>query len=305
MKSRFVIVYMLLSLSLVLLAGCSTRESTSSAGDSGKLRVYTSFYTMHDFVQKIGGDRIKLTNLVPAGTEPHDWEPSAKDMAGLGKADLLIYNGAGMEGWLEKVVKSLGNKELVLVEAAKGIKLLEGSQHEELEYDPHVWLNPLLAKQQMAVIKDALSAADPSNKEFYEMNFTEQAGKLEELDREFKNSLAQYTHKEIVVAHQAFGYLCKAYGLKQIAIEGLNADSEPTPSKMAEVATFAKENGVKVIFFEELLNPKIAKTIAEEAGAETEVLNPLEGLKEEDIKGGKDYFSVMRENLKALKKALK
>jgi zinc transport system substrate-binding protein len=127
---------------------------------------------------------------------------------------------------------------------------------------------------------------------------------LDELDQEYKDAVATFTKKEIIVSHQAFGYLCDAYGLKQTPIEGLTADAEPSPAKMAEIVKFAKEHDVKYIFFEELVSPKVAETIAQEVGAQTEVLNPLEGLEDDDIKAGKEYISVMKENLEVLKKAL-
>ena len=210
-----------------------------------------------------------------------------------------------MEAWTGKVLKTLKNKKLTAVEASRGLKLLDNpDKGEDLKYDPHVWLNPMLAKKQMEIIKNALVTADPPNRDYYETNYTDNAKKMDDLDREFKDAAAKFSRKDIVVAHQAFGYICDAYGLKQVAIEGLNADSEPSPAKMAEITRFARQNNVKYIFFEELISPKVAETIAKEVGARTEVLNPLEGLTEKDIKAGKEYFSVMRENLQVLKKAL-
>lgn len=316
------ILCLIIALSVAILSGCTAKTSENSyTGDEKKISVYTSFYAMYDFTKKIGGNKINLTNLVPAGTEPHDWEPTPKDIANLGKADVLVYNGAGMEGWIDKVLKSLNNKKLVVVEASKDLKLLKNEHedvdeqkdenkgkkeddHEDLEYDPHVWLNPMLAKKQMEVIKDALVTADPSNKDYYGKNYADNAKKIDELDKEYKETVSKFKKKEIVVAHQAFGYICDAYGLKQVAIEGLTADSEPSPAKMAEIVKFAKENNVKYIFFEELVSPKVAEAIAKEVGAKTEALNPLEGLEEDDIKAGKEYFSVMKDNLEALKNAL-
>lgn len=298
------IIFIVLTISV--LSGCTSKNSMDkNSGEEKKILVYTSFYVMYDFAKKIGGDKINLTNLVPSGTEPHDWEPTATDIANLEKANVLIYNGAGMEGWIDKVLGSINNNKLITVETSKNLKLLDNADKEEdLKYDPHIWLNPMLAKKQMEAIKNALVEADPANKDYYETNYNNNAQKFDDLDKEFKDTIDKFQRKDIVVAHQAFGYLCDAYGLKQIAIEGLNADSEPTPAKMAEVTKFAKENNVKYIFFEELISPKVSETIAKEIGAKTEVLNPLEGLKDEDIKAGKEYFSVMRENLQALKKAL-
>lgn len=301
----------LLSLVLLVLAvipGCSGKNNASSKqiDKTGKISVYTSFYTMYDFAGKIGGDRISLSNIVPSGIEPHDWEPSPSVIANLEKADVFIYNGAGMEGWVEKVLASVGNRKLITVEAVKDLKLLDSTEKSsDLKYDPHVWLNPALAKKEMESIKNALEAADPANKTYYENNYSLYAAELDRLDQEYRNAVSGFSRKEIVVAHQAFGYLCDAYGLKQIAIEGLAAESEPTPAKMAEITKYVKDNNIKIIFYENLISPKVAQAIARETGAGTGVLNPIEGLDDDDIKAGKDYFSIMRDNLKALTSALK
>lgn len=303
---KFITKIMFVVLTMAVLSGCTAKTSVDkNPTEDKKISVYTSFYVMYDLAKKIGGDKINLTNLVPAGTEPHDWEPTPTDVANIEKSNVLIYNGAGMESWMDKILETINNDKLIAVETSKDLKLLDNvHEDEDLKYDPHVWLNPMLAKKQMESIKNALVEADPANKDYYETNYNNNAKKFDDLDKEFKDTIDKFQKKDIVVAHQAFGYLCDAYGLKQVAIEGLNAESEPTPAKMAEVTKFAKENNVKYIFFEELISPKVSETIAKEIGAKTEVLNPLEGLEEEDIKAGKEYFSVMRENLEALKKAL-
>jgi zinc transport system substrate-binding protein len=282
---------------------------------------------MYDFAVKIGGEKAQVTNMVPAGVEPHDWEPAAADIAGLESADVFVYNGAGMEHWAEDILEALENKGLTVVEASAGIELMEGHHghegedaeeedghdaeaaeeedgHEEEGYDPHVWLDPKNAKREMENIKNAFVSADPDNAETYEANFAKYAAELDALDETFKEALSPLPNKDIIVAHEAFGYLCAAYGLNQIPIEGLSPDSEPDPAKMAEIIDFAREHDVKVIFFEELVSPKVAEAVAEAVGAETMVLSPVEGLSDEESAAGGDYFSVMRQNLESLKAAL-
>lgn len=287
----------------VSLAGCQSQDKTA---DTDTIKVMASFYTMGDLAQKAGGEKVQVTTMVPAGTEPHDWEPSAQDIAMLEEADIFIYNGAGMEHWAEDVLGTLENKDLIVVEAAEDIELLgsHGHQGEAEAYDPHVWLDPQNGKKQMQRIEQALEKAAPEEKEYFQENSEKYEEEFDELDKEYREQLEPLPNKNIIVAHEAFGYLCQAYGLNQIGIEGLSPDSEPDPKKMEEIIEFARENQVKTIFFEELTSPKVAETIAKETGAETAVLNPLEGLKEEEIEEGKDYFSVMRENLQALVKAL-
>jgi zinc transport system substrate-binding protein len=303
---------------LACLAGCSSQsmQSTANAENANsKVQVVASFYPMADFAKKIGGDRVQVMNLVPAGTEPHDWEPSTNDMKTLSSAKLFIYNGAGMEKWVDNTLSSIGNDSLVQVEASKGITLRtaakdeheeeEGEEeHESSQYDPHVWLSPMNTKAEMANIRDGLIKADPDGESVYRKNYEKYASELDALDQEYKDQLAKTTSKNIVVSHQAFGYLCDAYGLNQLAIEGIDADSEPDAKTMATIADFVKQNNVKTIFSEELVSPKVAQTIADETGATCEELNPLEGLSDDDLAAGKDYFSVMRENLGKLVKAL-
>lgn len=304
-------------MTLFLMTGCSSSTANSDSETKNtkdkKLTIYASFYPMYDFASKIGGDKVTVVNMVPAGTEPHDWEPAASDIAGLEKADIFVYNGASMEHWAEDVLESLSNKDLISVEASKGISLMEGHHEEDEEegtseegeeYDPHVWLSPVNAKVEMENIKNALVQADPDNKDYYEANYTKYAADLDTLDKEYKDTLSPLPNKDIIVAHQAFGYLCAAYGLNQVPIEGLSPDSEPDPATVANIIEFAQEHNVTVIFFEELVSPKVAQTIADSIGAKTEELNPIEGLSDEEQAAGDDYFSVMRQNLEKLKTAL-
>ena len=228
---------------------------------------------MYDFAKKIGGDKVEVINLVPAGTEPHDWEPSTKDLIEMEKSDIFIYNGAGMEQWVDDVLESLDTEELTSVEASKGIKLLKDQDAHEHDHehnsenDPHVWLDPQNAKYEMNKIKKALIKVDAENKDYYEANYKRYAKECDKLDTLYKEETSKLTKKELVVAHEAFGYLCHAYGLEQMGIEGLSADDEPDPKQMSEVIRFAKEHQVKTIFFEELVSPNVAKTISKETGA--------------------------------------
>lgn len=207
-------------LCVVGLSACSgtSNNSNTAANDSQssnefqKVQVVASFYPMADFAQKIGGEHVEVTNLCPAGTEPHEWEPSPSDVKSIEGADVL--------------------------------------------------------------------------------------------DREFSEQLSQTSGKTIVVSHEAFGYLCDAYGLTQEPITGMDAEGEPDAKAMAEIVQFVRDRNVKVIFSEDLVSPKVAQQIADETGASCEVLNPVEGLEQDELDAGEDYFSVMRDNLKDLVSAL-
>lgn len=304
----------------MLVAGaCSIqqRPQTSAEERDGKLLVYASIYPMYDFAQKIGGDKIDLRMMVPPGAEPHDWEPTAKLMAQMEKADVFIYNGVNMEMWADKLVKSISSEKLKVVEASSGVSLIKLEDHEEGEYgkhegeednhgdyDPHVWLDPMRALKQAENIKNAFVAADEENMEFYESNFNEFANKLRELDQKYREELKDRKLNEIVVAHAAFGYLADRYGLEQISVSGLTPQEEPSAAKMAQITELVREHGIKYIFFETLTSPKLAKVIANETGAKTAVLNPVGGLTKDEIEEGKGYISIMEDNLEILKKAL-
>ena len=302
------------TLSLSLLTGCGTQPADTAAGD-GRLRVLTSFYPMYDFACKIGGDCIDVTNMVPSGTEPHDWEPSTNDLKNLEKADVFIYNGADMEPWADDLLVSCSDT-LRVVEASENVELRttdgehehahehEDADHHHGDFDPHVWLDPENAKIEMEAIRDALCAADPENSTVFQSNYEKYAAELDALDAEFREKLAPLPNRTIVVAHEAFGYLCDAYGLTQVGIEGLSPDSEPDPGRMAEVIDFVREHSISTIFFEELVSPKVAEAIASETGAQAKMLSPLEGLSDEQAAAGADYFSVMHDNLAALMEAL-
>ncbi|MDK2918884.1 MAG: zinc transport system substrate-binding protein [Candidatus Petromonas sp.] len=305
---------------IMLVAGaCSIqqRPQTSAEERDGKLLVYASIYPMYDFAQKIGGDKIDLRMMVPPGAEPHDWEPTAKLMAQMEKADVFIYNGVNMEMWADKLVKSISSEKLKVVEASSGVSLIKLEDHEEGEYgkhegeednhgdyDPHVWLDPMRALKQAENIKNAFVAADEENMEFYESNFNEFANKLRELDQKYREELKDRKLNEIVVAHAAFGYLADRYGLEQISVSGLTPQEEPSAAKMAQITELVREHGIKYIFFETLTSPKLAKVIANETGAKTAVLNPVGGLTKDEIEEGKGYISIMEDNLEILKKAL-
>lgn len=273
---------------VLLFAGCAPQR----AATDGRLTVYTSFYAMEDFAKTVGGDLITLTNLVPAGTEAHDWEPGPRDLAGLEQADVFLYNSDDMEHWVDSLEDQLEKKEILVVETADGL--------EDDADDPHVWLNPANALIQMQRICDAFCEKDSANADAYRQNLEEAAEKIRTLDEKYRSALAGVSHRELVVTHGAYGYLASAYGLSQLAIEGMQGTSDPSPAQMAKMIEEIKEKGIGCIFYEADGESKIAESIAKECGIRIAPLNPFEG----DAKG-RDYFSVMEENLEYLEQGLK
>ena len=290
---------------LVFVAACGT-ASPAPAGTAPEIRVVASFFPMYDLARKVAGDRAQVSLLVTPGAEPHSWEPAAADIVRLERADLFVYNGAGMEHWAQDVLQALTNKEIVTVEASAGLPLIKGGDpdHEGEGFDPHVWLSPPNAKLQMANIRDGLSKADPDGIAVYEANYERYAAEMDKLDTEYQKALAPYAGREIIVAHEAFGYLCAAYGLVQVPVEGLTPDTEPDPARVAEIIRLASVHKVQVIFFEETASSKVAQVIADEIGARVDVLSPVAALDTDRVTAGEDYFSLMRDNLDALVAAL-
>lgn len=266
----------------------------SSAKDNPN--VVVSFYPLYDFTRNIGKEKINIITLIPFAVEPHDWEPSPKDLMKIMSADLFIYNGAGLEPWADKLIKDSKRKDLIVVDIYKSIRA-KGE-------DPHIWLDPVLVKTQLKVIKDTLIKIDPKNRPYYEKNYKNYLGKIEELDREIKNTLARCKKKVFVTSHNAFSRFAERYGLIQIPMTGITPESEPNPRDLAEIIKVIKKYDIKYIFTEPLISPKLAQSISRETGTKILVLDPIEGLSESDIKAGKDYISKMKENLENLKVAL-
>lgn len=297
---------------LFIMVGCGNQEATK---DSTKLQIVTSFYPMYDFTQNVAGDNAEVSVLMKAGTEPHDYEPSAKDIAKIADSDVFVYNSKEMETWVSSVLTNIDTKKTVVVDASQGIDLLEGNHSDdetEAEHeghfhahDPHIWLDPVLAQKQVDTIKEGIIKADTKNKETYEKNALAYKEKLAALNEKFEMGLKNAENRTFVTQHAAFAYLANRYDLEQVAIAGLSPDQEPSPAKLAELNDFIKENNIKIIYFAETASPKIAKTVANETGAKLEVLSPIEGITQEEQEKGVDYIKVMEKNLEALEKAIK
>ncbi|MCL6635282.1 MAG: metal ABC transporter substrate-binding protein [Peptococcaceae bacterium] len=309
-----------------LTAGCTEprgdkadKTGPASPGAERKIKVYTTIYPLYDFAVNVGKDRVDIVNLVPAGAEPHEWEPSPKDLAGLSRADVFIFCGAGLENWVGRALSSVRAKNMTVVDAGRNIRLIHGGGHEPTPEeeagggpeagrgavtDPHIWVDPVNAKQMVGNIAEGLAEADPAHADEYRKNAAAYQDRLDALHARYQSELAGVKFREFITSHDAFGYLAERYQLVQIPIRGLSPESEPTPARMAEVVRIAREKGIKYIFFESLVSPRVSEVIAGEAGASTLVLNDAAGLTPEEIKSGKDYIAVMEENLENLKKAL-
>lgn len=298
---------------MILLGGCGSNQAKVGTSDgTGKIKVVATVYPVYEFVKQVGGDKVDVVMLIPPGAEPHDWEPTAKDITRIKDAKIFAYHGVGFEP-VEKLLTKDVLGTTVPVQVSKGIPKLTESQdvneHKDSKHghegDSHMWLDPLIAQQEVNNILAAFIAVDEKNAPYYKENAENFNKQLVALDQEYKKTLGNVARKDIVTSHEAFGYLAAQYGLHQVGIMGLSPDAEPTPDKMAEITKFCREHQVKYIFFETLASPKLAQTVAQETGAELLVLNPIENLTEEEMKEGKNYLSIMKDNLRNLEKALK
>ena len=291
---------------LATLAACG--GGNDPATGSGKVEVVAGFYPLQFVTERVGGDHVKVTNLVQPGAEPHDLELKPSQIAQVADAGLVVYL-KGFQPELDKAVEQ--NAASKSFDVATVAPLEKGERHghegepspapDSEELDPHVWLDPT----RLAAIADAVAAqlgkADSANAADYSARAKTLRTELTKLDEEFTAGLKTCQRREIVTSHAAFGYLASRYKLEQVGITGLDPEAEPTPQRLAEAAEEAKEHGATTIFFETLVSPKVAEKLAKEVGAKTAVLDPLEGL---EAGSSGDYFSVMRANLKTLREAL-
>jgi len=284
----------------VLAAGLGYYLVTGSSRN-GKPIVVASFYPYYFVALSVGGDRVNVLNLVPPGVEPHDWEPSPLAVKAIYDARVFVYNGY-VETYLPRVLAELPNTGLILVNTSSGLptRIAENGQ-----IDPHVWLDPVLMRLIVGKVATALIRSDPAGSLYYDTNAASLNASLATLHSAFTDGLASCNLRTIVVAHEAFDYLSARYGLTVVSIQGLSPDAEPTPQKIQEILDTVHRTGVKYLFYETLVSPQVAQTLADEAHIQTMVLDPLEGIASDRIAQGANYLTIMRDtNLPNLRTAL-
>lgn len=273
-----------------------TQTQSDTNQTTHKLQVTTSFYPLYFFTTEIAGDSAEVYNITPAGAEPHEYEPTPRDLAHIEDSQLLVLHGVQLEAWGARIKSTISTTDTTVVTVGDTLATIAG--------DPHIWLDPVLAQQEARAIALALEQADPAHAAIYQANLRSLITKLEQLDRDYVTGLSDCSTNSIITSHAAFGYLAERYRLQQVAIAGLSPEAEPSVQQLADIADFAQQNDAQYIFFESLISPKLAETIATEVGAQTMVLNPLEGLTDEEVASGKTYFTEMETNLKNLRQAL-
>lgn len=332
----------LISLGLILgvlfsFAGCKSNNDLDD--DKGeRLRVGVTINPLKDFAEAIGGDKVDVFSIIPDGSDAHNFDPKPKDLNELVKSDIFIYNGLGMEEWIDSVLTTVEGKDIKIVEASNGVDEIilsdedshehateeseeeddhdhehaeESEEHSEEEddhdhdhdhggVDPHTWLSLSNAVIEAENIKNAFCEADPENKDYYEENFENLKKEFNSLYEEYLPKFNELTNKDFVTGHAAFGYLCRDFGLTQNSIADVFGEGELTPKNLEALINYCKENGVKTIFSESTASEKEAETLAKEVGAKVVKIYSLE-TKEDNM----TYLEGMRYNLETIYNSLK
>ncbi|MBS4205899.1 metal ABC transporter substrate-binding protein [Lederbergia citrea] len=321
-------------LTAAFLGGCNTNQPNpplETNKDIETLKIFTTIFPIEDFTKKIGGKHVEVKSVYPAGADAHTFEPTMRLMMEIADADLFIYNGAGLESFIDKTKKTLSKEKVTMVEASKGIELLSGEGdhhdhgndesghehghdedhssedpdgHHHHDKDPHIWLDPIYASKMAENIKDALVGSMPSAKEEFEKNYADLKLKLEQLDVNLKETIEASDRKEILVSHASYGYWEHRYGIKQISISGLSPENEPSQKQLQTIIETAREHNISYIIYDQNPLTKVAVAVQKETGTKAITLHNLEYITENDLKNQEDYFSIMNKNIEGLKTAL-
>ena len=278
-----------------MLIGCGSEKGSTNDTDE-KVKVIVSISPLKEFTEVIGGDKVEVTTLVPDNVEPHDFELKPRDLEGLTKADIFVYNGLGMESWLDQVTAQVQDTKVKLVNSSENANVID----KDNKIDPHLWLSLKEATNQTENIKNALVEIDEENKDYYEENFKNFKNQLESLYKEYEEKFNSVTNKDFVTSHAAFGYLCREFGLNQISVKDIFGEGELTPQSTKEIIEFCKENNITTIFSESSLSQADADTLARDAGAKVEQIYTLE-TKIDDM----SYIDGMKYNLEKIYESLK
>ena len=281
-----------------------SKKSQLKENSQKKLTVTASFYPLSFLAKRIGGEYVTVVNLTPAGAEPHDFEPTTKDMSIVENSNLLIMNGMGVEVYEKKLTEQLAGSSVKILLAGAEFATQDIVKDGTTRKDPHVWIDPIIYGKMANKITQELILLDMIHAEEYKKNLTLLIEELNNLNERYKKELANCRLNKIITSHTAFGYLANRYGFEQIGISGISPEEEPSPKELKLITDFVKKEGVKYILLEELAPRIWGETVAAETGAQILVLSPLEGVTPEEEKNGVNYISIQKKNIEALKIAL-
>lgn len=298
---------LLTSVGLLLTAGAAASYLASpERADDGRLRVVATFYPLYYFSVEIAGERASVSNLIPFNSEPHSWEPTPSDIVRVDRAGVFVYNGAGLEPWAGELLSALQNRErMQVVDSSKGLALISGDRDGPHGFNPHFWVDPVLAKHQVDNILAGFERADPANAPYYASNADNLKSRLDTLDTEFRDGLANRTKDIIVTTHEGFDYIAQRYNFTAKAILGLEPNQQPSAAKIAEIVDIVQSSDLSVVFGEPVYSDAYMRTISDEvksrSGREVKVLI-LDGIHGRSGPHAQlDYFGIQRANLESLK----
>jgi zinc transport system substrate-binding protein len=298
-------------MALVALAGVAfARMPSPVERDYGRLLVVASFYPLVYMAERIGGERVTVMCLIQPGNEVHNWQPSTKQLVAASNADVIVYNGAGLDGWMQEVIlPAIDTWGKTIMDTTDGVDLLRNMDSSEVKerglYDPHTWVSPYVASQQAENIFNALADKDPAGRDYYAANWAALKAELEGLDSSYREQLSNRTRNDVFVTHDAFGYLAARYGFTQHGVLGLSADQQPSTQTIIEIVGEMESTGVYTFYLEPGYSDVYVQTVREElssrTGRDVRVLKlyhmngPVEGL---------DYLQQMEKNLENLRLGL-
>jgi zinc transport system substrate-binding protein len=291
------------------------RPALQDRQEQEKITVVASFYPLYEFASRVVGDRAEVSSLVPAGVEPHDWEPTAEDVSRGRAADVLVINGAGFERWA-------GDMEAkVVANTSEGLEFNYEEEQQAVDDDdehghgdatddggvnnPHIWLDPMLAKHQIDKIRNVMASSDPANADYYNQNADRFTAELDSLDAFIRSELANCDKSDFIAFHDAFTHFSERYGLRQHSIHGASPEGEILPQTMQQIIELANEFDINIIYSEDLIDSRLADTIANEIpNGKVLVLSPIEGISNEEQAAGIGYIDKMKQNIANLKEGL-
>ena len=305
-QSRAALAAIAVVIPLAMVATAYTgRPPQQVSQEQEKVTVVASFYPLYEFASRVGGDRVDVSSLVPAGIEPHDWEPTPQDKLRVQSASMFVINGVGFESWADNMEASVVVDTSVGSELEHEGEIEEDGQGHEGGVNPHIWLDPVLAKHQVEKIREALAMADPENTNYYAQNAAEFTAELDQLDAFIRLELGDCEKSDFIAFHDAFAHFAERYGLTQHSIHDVSPEGEILPQRMQEIIELANELGINVVYSEDLIDSRLADTIAGEIpGGMVLVLSPIEGIDQEDRALGIDYIEKMKQNVENLKVGL-
>ncbi|NLC54516.1 MAG: zinc ABC transporter solute-binding protein [Erysipelothrix sp.] len=315
-KHKSILKIIILTLTLLSLFGCN--NSNKPTPDKDKIQIITTLFPQYDFTKEIVGDKGEVSLLLPPGVEAHSYEPTPRDIVSIRNADVFIYTSKAMEPWAIKMVSEISSEDLKVIDLSEGIQLIDidglhdhGDEDHDHEddfdgKDPHIWLDPVYAQTMVENITKGLIEVDKNNETFYTNNSEAYIEKLKALDASFTETFSKTKSDTILYGgHFAFGYFTERYGLKHISpYIGFSPNAEPTPNRIVELIKTLETAEFKVIYYEELVDPKVAKTISDQTGAKMLMLHGAHNISKEEIEAGVSYLEIMYENQEKLKEGL-